>query len=310
MKILIAGGTGFVGRTVMTTLSGQGHQISVLTRDIRNWTPPVSDITVLSYDNPQEDVWRKCIACHEAVINLAGASIFRLWNYSGKSAIYRSRMLTTQLLVDALTAFPETHTTLINCSGIGYYGFRDDEPLDEHGPPGVDFLAQVARAWEREALRARSPGRRVVLLRLGHVLGEQGGVLQKLKLLSRMHLLAPWGHGRQWFSWIHEQDVAAAVSFLLAHPAISGPVNLIAPHPVRNIEMTTSLNRLTGRNPLIKRIPAWLLRMGMGELSTLFLTGQQVVPAKLQEYGFDFLFPDLDAALTALIRKHSERSPA
>ncbi|MBN1545128.1 MAG: DUF1731 domain-containing protein, partial [Syntrophaceae bacterium] len=178
-----------------------------------------------------------------------------------------------------------------------------DESLDEHAPPGVDFLAQVARAWEREALRARPPGRRVVLLRLGHVLGEQGGVLQKLKILSRMRLLAPWGHGLKWFSWIHEHDVAASISFLLTHPDISGPVNLTAPNPVPNVELTATLNHLSGQQPLVYCIPAWLLRLGMGELSTLFVTGQRVVPAKLQEHGFAFQFPDLVAALTSLIQK-------
>lgn len=305
MKILIAGGTGFVGRTIMKTLSGQGHRIVVLTRGMGVWTPPVPDVEILSYDNPDRDAWRKQIADHDVVINLAGASIFRLWSYRGKSEIYRSRVLTTRLLVDALTAFPETNTTLFNCSGIGYYGFRGDEPLDEHAPPGVDFLAQVARAWEREALRARPPGRRVVLLRLGHVLGEQGGVLQKLKILSRVRLLAPWGHGRQWFAWIHEQDVASAVSFLLAHPEISGPVNLTAPYPVTLVELTATLNRLSGRRPLVNRIPAWLIRFGMGELATLFLTGQRAVPAKLLEQGFDFQFPELDASLPPLIRKPS-----
>ncbi len=305
MKILIAGGTGFVGRTVIETLSGQGHRIMVLTRGMEVWTRPASDVEVLSYDDPDRDAWRKRIADHDVIINLAGASIFRLWSDRGKSEIYRSRVLTTRLLVDALTAFPENNTTLFNCSGIGYYGFRGDEPLDEHAPPGVDFLAQVARAWEREALRARPPARRVVLLRLGHVLGEQGGVLKKLKILSRIRLFAPWGHGRQWFSWIHEQDVAAAVSFLLAQSEISGPVNLTAPHPVTLVELAATLNRLSGRRPLVNRIPAWLLRFSMGELATLFLTGQRAVPAKLQKLGFDFQFSELDAALTSLICKPS-----
>ena len=118
-----------------------------------------------------------------------------------------------------------------------------------------------------------------------------------------MRLLAPWGQGRPGFSWIHEQDVAEAVSFLLTHPEISGPVNLTAPNPVPNAELTATLNHLSGQQPLVNCIPAWLLRLGMGELSTLFVTGQRVVPAKLQEQGFGFQFPDLVAALTSLIHK-------
>lgn len=305
MKILIAGGTGFVGRSVIQILSGQGHQISVLTRAARRWSPPAPEVDLLPYGAPNDATWRKSIARHDIVINLAGASIFRLWTERGKTEIFNSRVLTTRLLVDALNAYPETCTVLFNCSGIGYYGFHGDEPLSEEAPPGGDFLARVAQAWEREAMRAAQSGRRVVLLRLGHVLGENGGVLQKLKTFSFFRMLAPWGDGRPWFSWIHEQDIAAAVSFLLIRPEIAGPVNLTSPNPAHNSELTATLNRLTGRRPWLRRIPAHMIHACTGELSTLFLTGQRVLPAKLEAHGFSFQFPDLDPALQSLLRHRS-----
>lgn len=305
MKILIAGGTGFVGRSMIRVLSGQGHQISILTRAARGWKPPVPGIDLQPYGAPNDETWCKNIACHDAVINLAGASIFRLWNKGGKTAIFNSRVQTTRILADALNACPGTRPVLFNCSGIGYYGFHGDERLSEEAPPGGDFLARVAHAWEREGLRATQSGRRVVILRLGHVLGQNGGVLQKLLTLSAIRMLAPWGDGHQWFSWIHERDVAAAVSFLLTRPEIAGPVNLTAPNPVRNRDLTAAMTHLTGRQPWLPRIPARIIRSCMGELSSLFLTGQRVFPGQLEAHGFTFQFPDLEVALKSLLHLES-----
>ena len=302
MKILIAGGTGFVGRFLTTNLAAKGHHITVLTRDAGRRQAPAQNISFMPYDSPETETWKRAVTAHQVIINLAGASIFRLWNEKGKAEIYHSRIVTTRRLVEALADFPSSELQLFNFSGVGYYGLGSDEWFIEDDPPGHDFLARVARDWEKEAIRAAAFGARVVLCRLGHVLGEEGGVLKKLRSLSNNHLGAYWGDGRQWFSWIHEEDIARVILFLLEKKDIVGPVNLSAPCPVRNRELMETLNERTGRAPLFPRIPAWLLRTLMGELSSLFLTGQRVKPLKLLERGFVFQHASLDNALKTLVK--------
>jgi hypothetical protein len=302
MKILIAGGTGFVGRSLTQNLAGEGHHITVLTRDVRRWQTPAKNISLLAYDSPKTKIWKQAVTAHPVIINLAGASIFRFWNKKGKAEIYNSRILTTRHIVNALADFALSDTQLFNFSGVGYYGIGDDEMLHEDDPPGHDFLARVARDWESKALRAAEFGARVVLCRLGHVLGTDGGVLKNLLTLSRSHLGGHWGDGRQWFSWIHEADITQVILFLLEKQNMEGPVNLSTPYPVRNRELMETLNRLTGSQPLFRQIPAWVLRILMGELSTLFLTGQRASPCQLEEEGFVFQHPSLESSLKSLIK--------
>jgi uncharacterized protein (TIGR01777 family) len=301
MKILIAGGTGFVGRSLTKALAEKGHLLTILTRDASRWQPLARNISLLPYNCPEQEPWKRAVSAHPVIINLSGASIFRFWNKKGKTEIYNSRILTTRHLVDALDDFPQPDTQLFNFSGVGYYGFGVDEMLTEDDPPGHDFLAQVARDWESEALRAAEFGARVVLCRLGHVLGKNGGVLKKLLTLSRSHLGGHWGDGRQWFSWIHEADITRVMLFLLKKQNMEGPVNLATQCPVRNREFLETLNRLTGSQPLFPQIPPWVLHTLMGELSNLFLTGQRVSPVKLDERGFVFQHPSLENALKSLI---------
>ncbi len=301
MNILIAGGMGFVGRSLTQYLVEKEHHVTVLTRNVERWRKTPTH-PLVSYDSWVMDQWKRTLKDHRVIINLAGTSIFRFWNHSGKTAIYNSRILTTRDLVDTLTGFASSEITFINFSGIGYYGFGGDEVLDENHPSGHDFLARVARDWESEALRAANSGFRVVLCRLGHVLGYHGGVLKKLYALSKYNLGGYWGDGRQWFSWIHEADIAQVIFFLLEENNISGPVNLSTPLPVRNRDLMEILNRLTENRPLLPRIPAWLLRTCMGELSSLFLTGQRVMPALLEKQGFIFQHPSLENALKCLLK--------
>jgi uncharacterized protein len=302
MKILIAGGTGFVGRSLTKNLAEEGHHITVLTRDAGRPPTPSKNISFMSYDSPKTETWKRAVTAHRVIINLAGASIFRLWNEKGKAEIYHSRIVTTRRLVEALADFPSSDLQLFNFSGVGYYGFGGDAMLSEDHPPGHDFLARVARDWEKEALRAAKFGTRVVLCRLGHVLGSDGGVLKKLQALSRSRLGAYWGNGQHWFSWIHQEDIARVILFLLEQKDIAGPVNMSTPCPFRNRELIVTLNRLTGCDPLFARIPMWVLRSLMGELSSLFLTGQRVMPFKLEEQGFVFQYPSLGNALKSLIK--------
>jgi uncharacterized protein (TIGR01777 family) len=184
---------------------------------------------------------------------------------------------------------------LVSASAVGYYGVRDDAPLDESAASGTDFPATLCRAWEREALEAHALGARVVVLRLGLVLGP-GGVLARLLPVFRAGLGAPFGSGRQWMPWIHLEDAVAAILHALDATDMHGPVNAVAPEQVRNRAFSHALAQVLGR-PLWPGIPGWALRAVLGEMATVLLDGQRVVPAQLHQQGWKFRFPTLAAAL-------------
>ncbi|MGB8285837.1 MAG: DUF1731 domain-containing protein, partial [Candidatus Aquirickettsiella gammari] len=202
-------------------------------------------------------------------------------------------VLSTAHIVDAILRSPDQGTVLFNASCVGYYGSCGDGPVIESSEPGTTFLAQVASIWEETALRAEEAGIRVVLCRFGIVLGKQGGAFPKLARLTRFHVNAAWGSGNQWFSWIHEKDVARIFMFLLEHDNIRGPVNFTAPEPVQNRTMAAVLNQVLRTKPLLPVVPAWMLRSALGEFSHVFLAGQRALPDVLTRHGFVFQFPAL-----------------
>ena len=235
MKIFIAGGTGFVGKHLVETLDKAGHSISALVRSPASAKKLPVKVETVSGDPMRPGSWQEAIPGHDAVINLTGNSIFSRWNKSSKQRICDSRILSTRNIVDGL---PEDSTgiTLINASAAGFYGFCGDEEKFEDSSPGNDFLASVCVEWEKEAHRAEIKGARVVVSRFALVLGKDGGALAQMLPIFKSGLAGPLGSGRQWFPWIHISDLTQAIAFLLTHPDISGPVNLAAPHPVRNKE--------------------------------------------------------------------------
>jgi uncharacterized protein (TIGR01777 family) len=233
------------------------------------------------------------------VINLAGASIFTRWTEEAKKAIRESRMLTTRRLVEALQGGKVK--TFFSTSAIGYYGFHGDETLSEEASPGGDFLALLAKDWEAEAKEAEKKGSRVVLTRFGIVLGEKGGALGQMIPLFNKYLGGPLGSGKQWFSWIHIEDLVRAYLFLLEHPEISGPVNFTAPNPVRNKELSQWLGRILGR-PAFLPAPGFMLRLVLGEFGSILLEGQKVIPQKLLQAGFQFQYPEIAPALRQIVR--------
>jgi uncharacterized protein (TIGR01777 family) len=296
MKIFITGGTGFVGKSLAPALVRSGHEVSVLTRSGKGDLPGISWI---GGDPAQRGKWQESVREHGVVINLAGASIFTRWTEEAKKKIRDSRIQTTRHLLEAMEG--GEGKTFFSTSAVGYYGFHGDEDLTEDSPPGGDFLALLARDWEAEAREAEKKGCRVVITRFGIVLGEKGGALGQMIPLFRKYLGGPLGSGRQWFSWIHIEDLTRAFLFLLEHRELSGPVNFTAPNPVRNKELAQALGRVLGR-PAFLPAPGFLLRTVLGEFGSILLEGQRVLPGKLLQAGFQFSYPEIDGALRQVIR--------
>lgn len=301
MKIFITGGTGFVGTHLTRQLTEQGHQVSLLTRSIKPGRLLPSGAAYLEGEPTRPGPWQEAVAGHEVIINLAGASIFHRWNKEYKKSLIESRVLTTRNLVEALSKPKGRPRVLLNASAVGYYGFHQDEELFEDSLPGDDFLATLARDWEKEAIKASTYGIRVILCRFGIVLGDKGGALDQMVPLFKRGLGSPLGSGSQWFSWIHQQDLSALLLFLIHQKDLSGPVNCTSPHPVRNRELTKILGEVLGKPTFLPAVPGFLLQLIMGEFGNVLLKGQRVLPRKLVSLGFSFHFPLLRDALRNLL---------
>jgi uncharacterized protein (TIGR01777 family) len=301
MKIFMTGGTGFVGSFLSRELAQKDHDVTILTRQKDPPAPVHARIGYVTGDPTAAGDWMAQVPGHDWIINLAGASIFGYWTEKKKKEIYDSRILTTRNLVKAITD-GDGLQVLCSTSAPGYYGARGEETLTEDSPPGDDFLGKVAKDWEDEALKAQKLGIRVVITRFGIVLGKDGGILGQLVPLFKAFVGGPVGSGQQWFSWIHQMDQVLAYLFLFDHPEISGPVNFTAPNPVRNWDLAKALGRALGR-PSFLPAPAFMMRLVMGEMAEIVLTGQKIIPKKLLDAGFEFLFPTIDVALTHLLRE-------
>ena len=301
MKVFMTGGTGFVGTTLTRELLEQGHQVTILTRKIgMNRTLP-HGASFLEGDPTKRGEWQKAVPQHEVIVNLAGASIFRRWNQETKKVIRDSRILTTTNLVEALSDGGGKETALLSTSAVGYYGFHGDEELDEDSPPGDDFLASVTQEWEAAALKAEALNVRVLICRLGIVLGKNGGALGELIPIFQKGLGSPLGSGKQWFSWIHEMDLVGIYLFLIANNELSGPFNCAAPEPVRNKDLTQALGKALGKPTLMPAVPGFVIKLIKGEFGAVLLGGQRVLPKKLLEAGFRFRFSGIYKALNDLL---------
>jgi hypothetical protein len=303
VNILITGGLGFIGTQLSVRLLERGHQVTVVDHspEPRPYTP--REATYVSADTTVPGAWQQQIARQHAVINLAGASIFRRWNTKTKKFIHDSRILTTGKVVQALAG--ERGALLCSTSAVGYYGFRGDEELTEADTPGDDFLARVCVDWEREANTAIERGARVVITRFGIVLGKTGGALVQMIPAFRRFAGGPLGSGKQWFSWIHMEDLVNAFLFTLDNPEINGPVNFCSPNPVRNEDLARALGKALSR-PSFFRTPAFLLRLFLGEFGSMVLKGQRVIPAKLIKAGFAFQYPELEGALHEVVGNQND----
>jgi uncharacterized protein len=305
MKILVTGGTGFVGSYLTGRLAGEGHSVSVLVRPGES-PKPAPSITYLSGDPTQEGPWMEAVDEYDGAINLAGAPIFTKWTESQKKAIRESRILTTRNLVAAIRSDRDRPFTLISTSAVGYYGFHDNEDIFEESAPGVDFLAGVAADWEAEALTGTAKGARVVITRFGIVLGGSGGALGQMIPLFKWFVGGPIGSGKQWFSWVHMEDLARAMVFILGRNDISGPLNLCSPQPVTNRELAKALGKVLHR-PSFFPAPSVAVRMVLGEFGSVVLKGQRVLPRRLLEKGFIFKYPTILEALQDVVGSQPTR---
>jgi uncharacterized protein (TIGR01777 family) len=305
VRIVVTGGTGFIGRPLCQKLVGLGHAVTVLTRNpgaARSVLDPRMSVIGWEGFRGPTDGLMAALGDGDVIINLAGAPIAAgRWNAQVKDRLRQSREGTTSALVAALSKLPTRPVLLISASAIGYYGPRGDEPLTEESPSGAGFLASLCREWEAAARAAERLGVRVVLPRIGVVLGRHGGALAKMLPAFRMGLGGPVGSGAQWMSWIHLDDLIELLLFLL-NEAVGGPVNATAPHPVTNREFARTLGRTLGR-PAWARVPAPVLRLLLGEMAEeLLLTGQRVLPHRAEALGFRFRYPTLSEALGAILR--------
>jgi uncharacterized protein (TIGR01777 family) len=301
MRVFMTGGTGFVGTSLSRKLAAKGHEVAILTRTITGSRAEEQRIDYIQGDPTRKGSWQAEASKYDVFINLAGASIFRRWTRNAKELMRESRIQTTRNLVSVLAARNGRDTLLLSASAVGYYGFHGDEILKEESPSGDDYLANLAREWEREALRGADSGARVLLCRFGIVLGRGGGALAQMVPLFRKGLGSPLGSGSQWFSWIHEKDLVRIFVFLLDQEGISGPVNCTAPEPVTNKTFTTALGKAFQRPTFLPPVPGFLLKMLKGEFGTVLLKGQRVIPRKLMDAGFRFQFPTIEAALHDLV---------
>jgi len=307
MNIVIAGGTGFIGRALCDSLCQEGHRITLLTRRTAEAQQPGgSAVTAVEWNGRETGLWDRCLDGADAVINLAGAPIADgRWTKARKQLLTDSRVLTTRSLAQAISRCSSKPRTLINASGIGYYGTGDNREQPEDAPHGAGFLAELCLAWEKEAIRASAFGTRVVQLRIGMVLGPDGGALAKMLPPFQYFLGGPILPSTQWVSWIHRRDLIGLIQWLLATPHISGPVNAVAPEAVTMAQFCKVLGHVLHR-PSWLPVPSFMLHLALGELATLITTGQRVIPAKALSGGYRFQYPQLESALANLLSTYKK----
>lgn len=299
MKIIVAGGSGFIGEPLVRRFLARGDDVTVLTRNLSS----VHAGRAVPWNPPSEGSWMNDVADADVVINLAGENVGGgRWTAARKKRIVESRVAATSALVSAMARKPERSRTLISASAIGIYGDRGDEQLDESAAPGSGFLAEVTRRWE-ELARGAEPVARLVILRIGIVLASNGGALAKLLLPFRLGAGGPMGNGRQWMSWIDREDVLRLIEWSIDHETARGIYNATAPAPVTNREFAKALGHTLHR-PAVLPAPAFALRLALGAemANEMLLGGQRVLPMRATEEGFQFAYPELAAALAHAVK--------
>ncbi len=298
MKILITGGGGFIGTHLARFLTGKQHQVVAIGTSPPAAPPESRNFRFVIADTSRPGPWQEEVPHVDAVINLAGKTIFKRWTETYKQEIYDSRVETTSRVVEAL---PEKQGVIfISASAAGYYGNRQEDILPETEPGGNDFLAVVCHDWEQAAIQAKGKGSRVITTRFGVVLGKNGGALAQMIPMYRLFMGGPIGNGNQWFPWIHIGDLLRAMDFLLRTDHIQGPVNFCGEHPARNRDLARALGKALGR-PSCMPAPAFMIRLIMGELGSALLFSQRTVPRILLNSGFTFTYPDIPSALQQII---------
>ena len=296
MRIVIAGGTGFIGKALVRELSAAGHRVIVLTRKT---SAPVAGAALEQWDGRTVGAWARVIDGADAVVNLAGANLGQgRWTASRKSVLVSSRLEATRALVDAMGQASKKPSVFVSASGTGYYGDVPDGEVAEDRPAGADFLATLCRQWESEARKAPVPA--VVILRTGVVLGDNALIIRRFLLPFRMFVGGPLGTGRQWLPWIHRDDHVRVLALAIGGK-LSGPVNSVAPESVTMKDFAAALGTAMHR-PSWAPVPGFVLRLALGEMADIVLTGQNAVPGKLFDAGYTFKFPRVAEALASAIQ--------
>ena len=302
MKILVTGSSGLVGTALVRALGREGHMVCRLMRPESAANYEVKDGFNVAW-NPATGELGGAGVGPDAVVNLAGASIAdRRWTTERKAVLRASRIDTTRALVEALAKMNVRPSVLLSASAIGIYGNRGDELLTEESKPGTDFLAELARDWEAEALKAEALGIRVVLARFGIILSREGGALARMLLPFKLGAGGRLGAGQQWMSWVTLNDVVGILRMAIEKAAVRGAVNVVAPQPVKNAEFTKVLAKAL-RRPALFPAPGFALRLALGEMAdALLLSSQRVAPQRLEQVGYRFLQPELGAALGTILQ--------
>jgi uncharacterized protein (TIGR01777 family) len=300
MRLFISGGTGFVGVHLCRHFIAKGdHVIAAGTSD-RHPAMGEANFTYISADTTVAGAWQERLKGVDAVINLTGKNIFKYWTADYKKQLVSSRIQTTRRLVEAMD---EKHPPVFfSTSAIGYYGDRGEALLTEDSAAGDGFLASICIDWEKEAVKAKASGARVLIMRFGVILGPGGGALAKMIPAFKFFLGGPMASGSHWFPWVHIKDVAAAIDYLYAKQTLDGIFNFCSPNPVRNREFAKTLGRVLKR-PAFMRVPALAVKLTMGEMGGALLSSQRGVPERLTNSGFQFQYPKLEQALSQIINK-------
>jgi uncharacterized protein (TIGR01777 family) len=304
MRVLVTGGTGFIGKKLVGALLGRGCLVTVLTRDVERAKARLDPrARVAGWTSWTQGVWSEEVSGVDAVVHLAGAGIFdEPWTKDRIEVLRWSRVDTTRELAMAIAAAKKRPKVLVSVSAVGIFGMhKDDAFLSEDSPSGTDVLADICKAWEKAAAPAVEAGVRVVHPRLGIVLGGDGGALQKMLPAFKVRMGGPLGDGSQWLSWVHWRDVIDAIDFAIATPAMSGPYNLVAPNPVRMEEFARAIALVMDTHSKLK-VPRFMLELVLGkERAEILLTGQRASAKKLEDAGFGFSYPNVLPALEELI---------
>jgi uncharacterized protein (TIGR01777 family) len=302
MKIIVSGASGLVGAALTQSLRDQGHKVLHLVRKPARAPKEVSS-TEIRWDPLSAQVDVPGLEGANAVVHLSGANISEgRWTPARKDVLRSSRIDSTRVLVDSLARLRQKPQVLVSASAVGYYGNRGDEMLAESAHPGSDFLSLLARDWEAEAMRAAQSGIRTVILRFGVILSAQGGALPEMIRPFKFGAGGRLGSGRQWMSWVALEDAIGIIQSSIANPEWNGPINAVAPEPVRNAEFAEIVGHILHR-PARLPAPPFLLRLALGEMAdALLLSSQRAIPERLVQSGYSFRFADLEAALRTMLR--------
>lgn len=302
MKVVITGGTGLIGKALSAQLLHEGHQVIVLTRAPERVKDALPGVRMHMWDGKTAQGWGHLLEETDAIVNLAGENLSAgRWTEARKQSIRDSRVNSGRAVVEAIRAAQNKPAVLIQASGVGYYGVKSSDLLDESAANGSDFLSSISRDWEAASEPVEALGVRRAIIRSGVVLSPQGGALARMLLPFKMFVGGPLGSGQQWLSWIHLEDEVRAIRFLIDHPTAAGAFNLVA-EPVTNAQFAKIVGGIMHRPSFIP-VPAFALRMVLGEMSTVVLDGQRAASGKLTDLGFHFKFWSLENAIKDLVLK-------